>query len=85
MGEPEVGREYHFVRRSNEGHSIVQFKRFEAGRASLFVKGHTLGVWENERDALRDIQRDCFVELGDAVRIGLLTKDEADSLLAGLN
>jgi hypothetical protein len=85
MGEPEVGRDYYFVRRSNEGFSVAQFKRFADGRAILFVKDRPLGVWENDPDAwksaLRDIQRDCYVELGDAIRAGLLTKDAADELL----
>jgi hypothetical protein len=86
MGEPEVNRDYFFVRRSGAAWEVVQFTRFEDGSATLFQTGHSPwsredspDAWKRAHDYLRESGH---VELAEALRSGLLTEDQADELLA---
>jgi hypothetical protein len=93
MGEPEVNRGHYFVRRSGGGTDLARFRRLGDGSAVLEEKlareaglnvttyGHAPGAWQ---EALAGLSRAGYVGLAWAIRSGLLTKDEADSLVAGM-
>jgi len=83
MDEPEPGRMYVFVRPSGGAFDVEQFAQHPHG-AFLFG-GRRVRMFHGPsaawREALRELGQTGYVELTEAIRRGLLTKDEADSLL----
>jgi hypothetical protein len=86
MGEPEFGRRVTFVRRSGDGFDIARFTRYRNGTA-LVQEGGSFGLYPDSpglwQDVSGELRRQGFTELGEALRAGVLTKEEADYLLQG--
>jgi hypothetical protein len=87
MGEPEVERSYYSVRRSaGAGFVIAVVQRLGDGSGVVDVAGSrtiypaSAGGWRLAVDVLPEVG---CIELDEALRAGLLTKDQADELLAG--
>jgi hypothetical protein len=90
MSEPEPERGHVLVGQSSGLLHLLRFTRQPDG--SVLCRGAALsaGLVESNTcvvaadladDLLRDYRRQGYVELADALRRGLLSKDEADSLL----
>jgi hypothetical protein len=82
MGEPEVNREYLLVRRVDAAIEAYRFVRWDDGSASFAPIGWIPGIFEGSPDAWRKATRFGLVQVEDAVRDGLLTKEEATELIS---
>jgi hypothetical protein len=84
MNEPEVDREYLLVRKGDAAVEAFRFIRFSDGSATFGHVGWSPGIYGNSpsawRVAWREAKRLGLVPVGEGIRAGLLTKDEADAL-----
>src|SRR5262245_51565164 len=89
--DPAERRRSTFVRRRGDDIEVAEVVEFTDGTAMVFEGEYAegLGVFSDYRhspSARREVRRNLpqagYVELTDALRSGLLTKDQADELLA---
>jgi hypothetical protein len=85
MTEPQVEREGYFVRPGGGDYDLARCVLLSSG-ISLGFEETALGGAHGDpgawRSALDDLRRQGYVELGEAVRSGVIGKDRADELLA---
>jgi hypothetical protein len=95
MVEPEVGRPCYLVRRSGAGFLVARFCRRPDGGAEFVLRdvspsqaAGVRGPWRGDGQWRRlwdGLLGQGYVELSAALRSGVVAKDVADSLVAGMD
>lgn len=89
MDEPAVGREYRFIRRRGGDINHARFIRFEDGSAILDFRGEGRGYnFDNHAEAWRhavaELERLGYEEVGEAIRRGIVSAEEAAQTHRGI-
>ena len=78
MADPEVGREYRFVRRGPGGIEQIKFSRYADGSAVIFRQGIAT-IYECSKDAWRDawdvVERGGYVAADQAKNAGVVPEN----------